>query len=212
MESRLDEFNNLRNEIISKQEQKRNVWLHMYILFISLFVLGLEISYYLFLLTFVILIPYQEVINNMEWNVSRISAYIRTFYERDNADLNWETMNTHYPPYLNYLGTRVKGLSGFVRNAGSIHLGFLAAAFFIGCLLRENFLSNGGVLALNVIDIFLILFSIGMFFITVRINQDSKINHKPYLEMLMNGYREEVIKRNSAPAEEQTNSKDQDMK
>ncbi|MDE6590458.1 MAG: hypothetical protein K2K53_09000 [Oscillospiraceae bacterium] len=208
----LDELNNLRNEIISKQEQKRNVWLHMYILFISLFVLGLEISYYLFLLTFVIIIPYQEVINNMEWNVSRISAYIRTFYEKDNPDLNWETMNTHYRPYLDYLEKRVKGVSGFVRNAGSIHLGFLATAFFVGCLLKENLMANDGAFVLSIADIFLILFSVGMFFITVRVNQESKIDHKQYLEPLMDGYKEEVITCNSTPAEEQTSSTEQDTK
>jgi len=210
MEPRLDELNNLRNEIISKQEQKRNVWLHMYILFISLFVLGLEISHYLFLLTFVILIPYQEVINNMEWNVSRISAYIRAFYEEDYPDLNWETMNTHYSAYLEYLKKQVRGVSGFIRNAGSIHLGFLATAFFIGRLLKENFIANDGVFILEPIDILLILFSIGLFFVTVLINLDSRTNHKPDLEPIIKGYKEEVMRRNAASAEKQAGSAEQD--
>lgn len=205
MDLKLEEFNNLRNEIISKQEQKRNVWLHMYVLFISLFVLGLQISHYLFLLTFVILIPYQEVINNMEWNVSRISAYIRAFYESNDPNLNWETMNTKYTPYLDYLGQRVKGVSGFVRNAGSIHLGFLATAFFMGRLLIDNFTANSGVIVLGLTDILLVLFSIGMFFLTVIINQDSKKNHKPDLERLMDGYKKEVMIRNAASKDKEAN-------
>ena len=184
MESKLAKLSNLRDEIISKQEQKNNVWLHMYILFVSLFVLGLEVLHYLFLLTFVILIPYQEVINNMEWNVSRISAYIRIFYEEDNPDLNWESMNTQHQSYLDYLGKRVKGFSGFIRNAGSIHLGFLASAFFIGFSLKESIMKSGRVFALNVVDILLILLSIGMFLLTVYINHESKINHKPKLEQI----------------------------
>lgn len=174
----------------------------MYILFISLFVLGLEMSYYLFLLTYVILIPYQEVINNMEWNVSRISAYIRTFYEESDPNLNWEYMNAKYPKYLEYLERRVRGLSGFVRNAGSIHLGFLATAFFIGSLLQENCDVNTRAFNLNLQDILLILFSVVMFFITILINQDSKTNQSE-LERIMTGYREYVIERNSGPAEEQ---------
>ncbi len=204
MENRLDELNNLRQEIISKQERKGNVWLHMYILFISLFVLGLEISHYLFLLTFVILIPYQEVINNMEWNVSRISAYIRVFYEKDNPNLNWETMNTKYLPYLEYLNKQVRGLSGFVRNAGSVHLGFLATAFFIGVLLKENYIANGRAFNLDFMDIFLILFSVGMFLVTVIINRDSQTDHKPELERIINGYREEVMNCNADSTEEHT--------
>lgn len=194
----LAEFNNLRNEIISNQEQKRNVWLHMYILFTSLLVLGLEISHYLFLLTFVILIPYQEVINNMDWNVSRISAYIRAFYENDDPNLNWETMNAEYAPYRTYLDKRVKGVSGFVRNAGSIHLGFLATAFFIGRLLIDNFAVNSGVIVLGFMDILLILLSIGMFFIAIVINQESKKRHKADLDRLMNGYKEAVMRRNAS--------------
>ena len=114
MQSELAELNNLRNEIISDQQQKRNVWLHMYILFVSLFVIGLEVLHYTFLPTSVILIPYQEVINNMEWNVSRISAYIRIFYENKDPNLNWETMNSKYIPYRTYFDKRIKGVSGFM--------------------------------------------------------------------------------------------------
>lgn len=163
MQSELAELNNLRNEIISDQQQKRNVWLHMYILYVSLFVIGLEVSHYIFLLTFVILIPYQEVINNMDWNVSRISAYIRIFYENKDPNLNWETMNTKYTPYRTYLDKRVKGISGFIRNAGSIHLGFLATAFFIGQHLIENYTANGGSISFDIIDTLLLILSVVLF-------------------------------------------------
>lgn len=106
----------------------------------------------------------------------------------------------------------MKGLSGFIRNAGSIHLGFLASAFFIGFTLKENITVHGEIFALDIVDIFFVLLSIGMFIITVCINQESRINHKPDLEPLMDGYREEVISRNSnsvreqvSPAEENEN-------
>jgi len=97
-------------------------------------------------------------------------------------------------------------------NEGSIHLGFLAMAFFNGYLLKENFTENGGSLALDFLDVILILFSVGLFFITIRLNRDSKINHKKDLEPLMNSYREEVIKRNLALAEEQASSVKDDTK
>ena len=89
----MDEYNALRAELLSKQEQKRSVWLHMYILYISLYVLGFEVSHYLFLLTFLIIIPYQASINNLEWTTARISAYIRIFYEDKETTQRWETMN-----------------------------------------------------------------------------------------------------------------------
>lgn len=197
MQSELAELNNLRNEIISDQQQKRNVWLHMYILFVSLFVIGLEVSHYTFLLTFVILIPYQEVINNMDWNVSRISAYIRIFYESKDPNLNWETMNTKYIPYRRYFDKRIKGVTGFIRNAGSIHLGFMATAFFIGQHLIENYTANGGAISFNIIDTLLLILSVVLFFVTILINHDGKKDYKLEIEPIIEGYKREVTSRNA---------------
>lgn len=196
MQSELAELNNLRNEIISDQQHKRNVWLHMYILFVSLFVIGLEASHYTFLLTFVILIPYQEVINNMDWNVSRISAYIRIFYEKKDPNLNWETMNTKYIPYKSYLDKRTKGVSGFIRNAGSIHLGFMATAFFIGQHLSENYTANGGTISLNITDALLLILSVVLLFVIILINHDGKKDYKLEIEPIIEGYKREVMSRN----------------
>jgi len=78
----MNELNNIRNEIIADQEQRWNVWINMYVLYIALFVLGIQWSYYLFLVTYIIILPFQATINNLVWNVDRISAYIRIFYEK----------------------------------------------------------------------------------------------------------------------------------
>ena len=79
----MSEYESIRNEIISMEEQQRNVWIHMYVLFITLFVLGIELSYHLFLVTYVVLIPFQVVINRYKWSISKMSTYIRLFYEKD---------------------------------------------------------------------------------------------------------------------------------
>lgn len=59
----MSEYESLRNEIISLEEQQRNVWIYMYVLFVTIFVLGLEVSYYLFLVVYIITIPFQVVLN-----------------------------------------------------------------------------------------------------------------------------------------------------
>ena len=46
MKAQIEEYVSLRNEIISIEEQQRNVWIYMYVIFCSLFVLGLERSHY----------------------------------------------------------------------------------------------------------------------------------------------------------------------
>lgn len=98
----MNEFDGLRNELISLEEQQRNVWIYMYILFTTIFVLGMELkNYYLFLVTYVILIPFQIVINRYAWNIRKISLYIKVFYENDIKELNWESMHK-FIDYKNY--------------------------------------------------------------------------------------------------------------
>ena len=90
----MSEYEALRSELLAYQDRKINIWLQMYALFLTLFGLALSFNNELYLLTYVILIPYQFKMNNMEWNVSRLSAYIRIFYEEDNPAMNWESFNT----------------------------------------------------------------------------------------------------------------------
>lgn len=46
MKESKEEYTSLRNEIIIFEEVQRNVWLYMYVIFSTLFVLGLQWSYY----------------------------------------------------------------------------------------------------------------------------------------------------------------------
>ncbi len=64
------------------EEMQRNVWIYMYVLFCTLFVLGLEWSRYLFLVSYIVLIPFQCVINDYQWSISKMSTYIRIFFEK----------------------------------------------------------------------------------------------------------------------------------
>lgn len=135
----MNEYSALRAEIISKQERKIDVWLHMYILYGALFSLGIETdNKYFLLLTYLIIIPYQVMQNNCEWNVSRISAYIHTIYEENSSTMRWEGFNNCYTKYTDYLHKKTRGLIGFVRKAGSIHLAILTTGFYLYRTLEHN--------------------------------------------------------------------------
>ncbi len=188
----MDEYNALRAELLSKQEQKRSVWLHMYILYISLFVLAVETSYSLILLTFVVIIPYQEVLNNLEWNVSRISAYIRIFYEDNNNSHHWETMNTKNKPYTDFLkDKKINTLSGFIRNAGSVHLGLFSTVFYIASVVNEHY-ANGGLLRdLSVGKLIVMLVVLLLLAVVVCENMPSKQKCEQELQDIIAAYKKE---------------------
>ena len=101
MKESKEEYTSLRNEIIIFEEVQRNVWLYMYVIFSTLFVLGLQWSYYLFLVAYVVIIPFQCVYNDYWWSISKISTYIRIFYEEENKNMNWESFHVH-PIFKDY--------------------------------------------------------------------------------------------------------------
>ena len=89
MRERIEVYESIRNEIVTMEGLQRNVWIYMYVLFCTLFVLGLQWSHYLFLVSYIILIPFQYVINDYRWSISKMSTYIRIFFEKDNKDISW---------------------------------------------------------------------------------------------------------------------------
>ncbi len=183
----MNELNNIRNEIIAYQEQKRNVWINMYILYSAVFVLGLELSYYMFLVTYLIILPFQAAINNLEWNVSRLSAYIRIFYEEKDESLNWESMNVNYEAYRKYLSRMEGKLSGWIRNTSAAQLGFLSTLFFIGKFIYEKHLDNFGI-----IEFSLILISVILFLVALTLSMDCKKSYTDELEYITRKYKEYV--------------------
>lgn len=94
MKERIEVYESLRSEIITMEELQRNVWIYMYVLFCTLFVLGLQWSNNLFLVTYIILIPFQCVINEYKWSIAKMSTYIRIFFENENKKISWESLHT----------------------------------------------------------------------------------------------------------------------
>lgn len=182
-------YESLRNEIISMQELQRNVWIYMYVLFGTLFVLGLQWSHYLFLVTYIILIPFQCVINDYLWSVSKISTYIRVFFENERNDMNWESFHL-YDPYQEYYRKKNNSLIGFIRISGSVHLGIIATGFFCGYTLINNW--NRCKFAIGSMDMLAILLSLVLFFVILKINNDYNKEYYMELEKIMKKYKLEL--------------------
>lgn len=184
-----DEYTSLRNEIISCEEQQRSVWIYMYIMFGTLFILGIEKSCYMFLVTYIILIPFQVVINRYAWSITKLSTYIRLFYEQDEHQLNWETMHicNEYKLYLKKINNSI---SGIMRNSGGTQLGFLSTSFFIITLLSNNYQNN--IFKLTLIDISLIFLSFILFIIVILINIEFTKSYDEELELVIKYYKDQI--------------------
>lgn len=184
-----DEYASLRQEIISIEEKQRNVWIYMYVLFCSLFVLGLEWSHYLFLVTYIILIPFQCVINDFIWCMSKVSTYIQVFYEDENDNLNWESFHTYYP-YIDLSTKKKKSFVEIISITSSVHLGFLATSFFCAYILKNAY--TRGYFLINILDGLLILFSVILFFVILIINKEYNKKYFNEKKVVMNSYKKYI--------------------
>lgn len=185
----MNEYDSLRNEIISIEERRRNVWIYMYVLFVTIFILGIEFSYSLLLVTYIILLPFQVVINRYSWGVTKISAFIRIFYEEDNDNLTWEGMHV-FSDYRELIKKYNRSISGIIRYTGVSQLGFLATAFYISHLLYDRY--SEGLFYLRAIDIVLISISVILFFISIILNQENNKSYRDELDPLIKKYKDSL--------------------
>lgn len=88
------EYSMLKQEIISASEIISNVTLAMYTITLSIFVLGAEFdNSIIFLAPYIILFPFQNIINRKRDGVNRIAAYIAVFLEEGKG---WEGKYNEY--------------------------------------------------------------------------------------------------------------------
>lgn len=188
MKEKIEVYETIRSKLISMEEMLRNVWIYMYVLFCTLFVLGLEWSHSLFLVSYIVLIPFQCVINDYKWLISKISTYIRIFFEKDNMDISWESLHM-FDTYKNYDKQKKKSIRGIIKISSASHLGFLATSFYCFYTLKDLCINNNFVLSFG--DIFLIILSIILAMVLVMINKDYNKNYDKELENIMEKYKEE---------------------
>lgn len=188
MKEKMEVYETIRNEIISIQELQRNVWIYMYVLFGTLFVLGLEWSNYLFLVSYVILMPFQCIINDYQWSISKMSTYIRLFFEEEDKEIGWESLHI-YPGYKEYYRNKTKSIRGIIRISGAVHLGFLSTFFYCWNILQKSYIN--GAFAIGIVDLIWIVISIILFLILILVNKDFYHDYDDELDDVIRKYKKE---------------------
>ena len=126
MKKQESEYESIRNEIISVNEMRNNLWINMYIIYIALFSCGLQFSYNMFLVTYIVLIPFQVKMNQYKRVFMEAGLYIKNIYE-DNGETGWETFHFNNE-FIKY---HSKGKWYLMVGTGSTQLGVLSTLFYI---------------------------------------------------------------------------------
>lgn len=129
-------YESLRNEIISAQSTRTNLIVYMYTVYVVLFGLGVERSRVFFVITFLILLPFQGKINRCKYTIARISSYIKVFFEEDpRYNIHWEEAYDNVQKEAKYPNGR--GRLRILSRSGSIPLGRLSFYAYIFASLLE---------------------------------------------------------------------------
>lgn len=112
----------------------------MYVLYLTMFSLGIEVSYYFLLVTYIVIIPFQSAINSHARIIRMISTYIRIYYEEKYSFINWETFCVS-DEYNNFHKITYKGIQK-VLYMGSVQLGGMSTILFVFFVLMNNFQNN----------------------------------------------------------------------
>ena len=183
-------YESLREEILATQGTRANIIMYMYVVYISLFVIAMEWSSYIFLLTFIVLIPFQAKIVRCKYMISKLSAYIKIFFEEERTDMHWETLHKSSVTKA-YFTKMDNNFISKLSGTGAVQLGILSAVCFIWQIMQKSYIVDNKILYITPIDIFLIILAIIGVVVIAIVNSEYKRNYVTELEDYIRQYKKE---------------------
>lgn len=184
MVSKDTEYSMLKQEIISESEIISNVTIAMYTITLSIFVLGAEFdNSIIFLAPYIILFPFQNIINRKRDGINRIAAYMAVFLEDEKG---WEgRYNEIFEAMRGYdknlmLARRIWNF--IIGRTNSTQLGLLSTLIF-NLFYWKNLNFN----SMGFEDATIVIISVVLFIILALVNKTSISNvgrRNMYIEQL----------------------------
>lgn len=173
-------YDSLRNEITTMESIQMNLWIAIYASYLTLFILAIELSHYILLLTFVILIPFQSQLLRYRWSIIRMSEYVKLFFELDRGDMHWELFHES-EELVQYNLKFNKKLASILSYTVTVQLGLLSTTAFCSITLYQS------IQKYNIVwyDVLFIIISIICLIITSILNHQYKefgADIKPVIE------------------------------
>lgn len=108
------------------------MYLYMYSVFAALYVFGMQAdgNHAVCLATYIVLIPLQGKIGYYSWSLTKMSIYIRVFFEEENNNMHWESLQG-YPLHNQIVQCKNNTIWGFFNQRSTTLLGVLASTSFV---------------------------------------------------------------------------------
>ena len=116
-------YETLRNSIISCEERIANGKIYMYVVYFTLLAFGFE-HRGMILVSYLVLIVFQTLINGDRMAVEKASTYIRVFFEK-NGDIHWETLHKEQRQLKAYI-TATRNIGWHIEKYGASMLALIS--------------------------------------------------------------------------------------
>lgn len=115
----------LRNHILHFQSAIMNETICMYTVYITLFSLGFAYRW-LFLVSFIVLLVFQSMINCHLWEVRKATIYIEVFFEKKRDDIHWELLHRDSTYQSVVVKSKIRSIDWYIRKNGASLLAILS--------------------------------------------------------------------------------------
>lgn len=159
----------LRSSIVSCEERIRNETINMYIIYFTMFSIGFTYNW-LFMVSCIVLISFQSMINADRLSIEKASAHIRVFFEENREDIHWESLHKD-ALHLSIYNAEIKNIGWYFDKYGS---SVLAIFSFFSLLI--SVLKTKSITALKPEIIAQVAITLGLVFVVIYINCKFYIN------------------------------------
>lgn len=125
MKENIAVYEALRNHILHFQSAIMNETIYMYVVYIALFSLGFTYDW-LFLVSFIVLLVFQSMINCHLWEIRKATIYIEVFFEKERDDIHWEKLHRDPAYQLVVVKSRIRSVDWYIRKNGASLLAVLS--------------------------------------------------------------------------------------
>lgn len=187
IEENLIVYEALKNTALHCEDSIRNARIQMYTIYFVVLPFGFT-YHWLFLLTFMILMAFQSIMNTERFAIERVSSYIRVFFEEKRDDMHWSLLNKDFK-HLSTYSKQYRNIGWYINAYASSILAVIAFASMIAVYIINQYYETR---CISIFIIVQIIVALVLCIMTIFINTryyDFK-NGKKTIEILDDGIRD----------------------
>lgn len=140
----------LKNTALHCEDGIRNAKIQMYTVYFVM--LPFSFAYHgIFLVTFIVLLAFQAIMNTERIAIERASSYIRVFFEEKRNDMHWSLLNKN-PEHIASYSKQYKNIGWYVNTYAASILAIISFVSMVVVYTSQNY-ATGSIPLLAVIQI-----------------------------------------------------------